>query len=563
MDFGQPRSPIGGLHHVTAIASDPERNIAFYTGVLGLNLVKITVDYEDPTIYHLYYGVGTGDPGTVITFFIYPDGKPGRRGAGVVDTVAFAVPAYALGVWIDRFITDRIPFEGPFRRDGRQTLVLRDPDGLQLELIAVPMPSLPQEETGIQRLHAVTIWEAESAETSRFLTEALGFRSLGQHDGVEAFSSAAGPEHPVLQLRSVAGFWSGVVGGGSVHHVAWQAADDADLAAWQIAIGFTQATVSPIRNRFYFQSIYFPEPGGVLFELATPGGGFTLDEPGHRLGRSLMLPPWFEPQRSSIERALSPFHLPTGEVVPSSSLSESASPTDTPDTLRASPNHNQGERGMTTESARDPHAGQRVLLAGEPLEHATSAVILLHGRGARADDILSLAGTLNTPGFTFLAPQAAGNTWYPHSFLFPLEENEPFLSSALGSVQSVVTIATESGIPAERVIVLGFSQGACLALEYAARHARRFGGVVAFTGGLIGPEGTPRTYPGSLDGTPVYIGGSDIDPHVPLARLEESATALTTLGANVNLRVFSGMGHTINSEELETAKAMLAAVGSV
>ncbi len=218
---------------------------------------------------------------------------------------------------------------------------------------------------------------------------------------------------------------------------------------------------------------------------------------------------------------------------------------------------------MTTDSARDPHAGQRVLLAGEPLERATSAAVLLHGRGARADDILSLAGTLNTPGFTFLAPQAAGNTWYPHSFLFPIEENEPCLSSALGAVHSVVNIATESGIPAERVIVIGFSQGACLALEYAARHARRFGGIVSFTGGLIGPEGTPRTYSGSLDGTPVYIGGSDIDPHVPLARLDESAKALSALGADVNLRIFPGMGHTINSEELETAKAMLAAVSSV
>lgn len=558
MDFGQPRSPIGGFHHVTAIAGDPERNIAFYTGVLGLNLVKVTVDYEDPTIYHLYYGAGSGAPGTVITFFIYPDGKPGRRGAGVVDAVAFAIPAHSLGAWIDRFITGRIPFEGPFRRNGRQTLALRDPDGLQLELIALPMPSLSHDETGIQRLHAVTIWEAESAATSDFLTKTLGFRAIGQQDGIESFTSAG---DALLHVRTVAGFWSGVVGCGSVHHVAWQVADDADLAAWQIEIGFAQATVSPIRNRFYFQSIYVPEPGGVLFELATPGAGFTLDEPADRLGRSLMLPPWFESQRAAIERGLPRIALPTGEIVPSLPLSDAATSADTLATGPTDSTSHQGERGMTTESARDPHAGQRVLLAGEPLEHATSAVILLHGRGARADDILSLAGTLNTPGFTFLAPQAAGNTWYPHSFLFPIEENEPNLSSALGAVHSVLNIANESGIPSSRVIVLGFSQGACLALEYAARHARRFGGIIAFTGGLIGPEGTPRTYPGSLAGTPVYIGGSDIDPHVPLARLEESANVLTALGAEVTLRIFPGMGHTINSEELDTAKAMLAALG--
>ncbi len=485
MDIDKNRSPIAGLHHITAIAGDPQRNLDFYTSVLGLRLIKITVDYEDPAIYHLYYGVGDGAPGTLITFFIYLDGQPGRRGAGLTDSIAFAIPAHALGHWIDRFIDRHISFEGPFKRNGLQTITLRDPDGLQIELVAVPSPGLPGAEFGIQRLHSVTLWEAEPNKTEAFLTGVLGLRLMGSLDGVQFYAVDSSPETPLLQIRSVAGFWSGVVGIGSVHHVAWQVADEAALTAWQIHIGFAGATVSPIRNRFYFQSIYFPEPGGVLFELATTGSGFTLDEPADRLGESLRLPPWFESRRPEIERGLPPLQLPSGQTIPPPLLSKQPTSTDTYTTGKTG---TEGEQGMTVASAHDPHAHQRVLLAGEPLERAHSAVILLHGRGARADDILSLAGTLNVPGFTFLAPQAAGNTWYPHSFLYPLEENEPYLSSALGTVESVLSIVTESKIPVERTFILGFSQGACLCLEFVARYARRYGGAIAFTGGLIGPD---------------------------------------------------------------------------
>ena len=434
----------------------------------------------------------TAPTGTLITFFIYLDGQPGRRGAGITDSVAFAIPAHALGHWIDRFIDRRIPFEGPFKRNGLQTITLRDPDGLQIELVSVPSPGLPGIEQGIQRLHSVTLWEAEPDKTEAFLTGVLSFHLNGSAEGVQTFALESAPETPVVHVRSVAGFWSGVVGIGSVHHVAWQVADDAALTAWQIHIGFTGTTVSPIRNRFYFQSIYFPEPGGVLFELATTGSGFTIDEPADQLGESLQLPPWFESRRSEFELGLPPIQLPSGQTIPPPLLSKQPPSSDTYATGKTV---REGEQGMTVASAHDPHAHQRVLLAGEPLERAHSAVILLHGRGARADDILSLAGTLNSPGFTFLAPQAAGNTWYPHSFLFPLEENEPYLSSALGTVESVLNIVTESKIPVERTFILGFSQGACLSLEFAARYARRYGGVIAFTGGLIGPDGARETIP--------------------------------------------------------------------
>ena len=215
-----------------------------------------------------------------------------------------------------------------------------------------------------------------------------------------------------------------------------------------------------------------------------------------------------------------------------------------------------------TGSVGDPHAGQPVRTAGEPLPRANAAMVLLHGRGASAEDILGVADALAVPGFAYLAPQASGYTWYPYSFLAPIAQNEPFLSSALALVERVMAQVEEAGIPTERTVIAGFSQGACLTLEFAARHARRYGGVIAFTGGIIGPEGTPRNYPGSLDGTPVFIGGSDVDPHVPLERLKESGQVFERLGGVVDLRIYPGMGHTINADELAAARAILSALST-
>lgn len=208
----------------------------------------------------------------------------------------------------------------------------------------------------------------------------------------------------------------------------------------------------------------------------------------------------------------------------------------------------------------DPHAGQPVLTGGVPLERARAAVVLLHGRGGSARDILTLAPHLVVEGVAFLAPHATGNTWYPFSFLVALERNEPHLSSALRLVESVVARLAAGGVPAERTLLLGFSQGACLTLEFAARHARRWGGVVAFTGGLIGPPGTPRDYPGDLAGTPVFLGTGDPDPHVPRARVEESAAVLSRLGAEVEVRVYPDLGHSINDDELAAARRLVAAL---
>ncbi len=211
-------------------------------------------------------------------------------------------------------------------------------------------------------------------------------------------------------------------------------------------------------------------------------------------------------------------------------------------------------------ASQQPHAATPVVNAGVPIDQAAAAVIMLHGRGATAESILSLVDVLDQPGFAYIAPQARDNTWYPYTFLAPLQSNEPFLSSALAKVAAVLAQVTTAGIPPERTLLLGFSQGACLSSEFAARNARRYGGVVALSGGLIGPDGTPRDYAGSLAGTPIFLGCSDVDVHIPKARVLESAAVLRRMGGEVTERLYPQMGHTVNEDEVAFVRNMLAAL---
>ena len=208
-------------------------------------------------------------------------------------------------------------------------------------------------------------------------------------------------------------------------------------------------------------------------------------------------------------------------------------------------------------SSQDPHADQPVLRAGPPPEEATATLIMIHGRGAGAESILSLYQPLGIANLATIAPEAAGATWYPYSFLAPMESNQPYLDSALRRIETLVSDLLDRGIPSERIAVLGFSQGACLTSEFVARHPRRYGAVMALTGGLIGPPGTPRDYAGSLDGTPMFLGTSDPDPHVPFERVEETAAVLTRMGARVETRRYPGMPHTINQEELDACRTLI------
>jgi predicted esterase len=204
-----------------------------------------------------------------------------------------------------------------------------------------------------------------------------------------------------------------------------------------------------------------------------------------------------------------------------------------------------------------PHQGQRVVATGAPVERAKGVVLMVHGRGAGPQGILSMVPTLARPEFAYLAPAAAGNTWYPNRFIAPIESNEPGISSGMQAISDVLEALDEFGIPPERTVLLGFSQGACLSIEYAARNARRYGGVVTLSGGLIGPDGTPRDYAGSLDGTPVFLGCSDVDVHIPRERVEESARIMERLGGEVTMRLYPGMAHIINEDEIAHVQAIL------
>ena len=207
-----------------------------------------------------------------------------------------------------------------------------------------------------------------------------------------------------------------------------------------------------------------------------------------------------------------------------------------------------------------PHQGQPVRTAGAPPQEARGVMLMIHGRGATAESILSLAQVLRRPDFSYVAPQAAGNSWYPYTFLSPVAANEPGISSAMEVMAGLLALFEARGFPPERVMVLGFSQGACLATEFAARNARRYGGVVGLSGGLIGDDQTPRDYAGSLAGTPVFLGCSDVDSHIPEERVRLTGDVLGSLGGEVDLRLYPGMGHTVNEDEIARVQAMMDAL---
>jgi predicted esterase len=207
-----------------------------------------------------------------------------------------------------------------------------------------------------------------------------------------------------------------------------------------------------------------------------------------------------------------------------------------------------------------PHAGQPIRVSGEPLDTAKAVMVMAHGRGASAESIVSLVPEIHQAGFAYVAPQAADNSWWPHRFIEPIPMNEPWFSSALAVIGDVLAQIAGAGFTRERTLLLGFSQGACLVLEYAARNVQRYGGVIGLSGGLFGPDGTPRDYPGSLDGTPVFLGCSDVDFHIPKARVEETTQVLQRMGANVTKRLYPGMGHTVNMDEIEFVRGMMKAI---
>jgi glyoxalase family protein len=307
-----------GIHHITAIAGDPQRNLDFYGGVLGLRLVKLTVNFDDPGSYHLYYGDEIGRPGSILTFFPWPDGMRGRQGAGQIATIGLAIPPAALGFWIERLISHGIKHEGPTRRFDEQVLAFSDPDGLLIELVATaatlgtpPWSDGPvSPEQAVRGLHGATIWEDGNTGTGDFLQRVMGLASVGEDAGLLRYAADGSGPGLVVNLRQAAGFWRGTGGVGTVHHMAFRAATDEQQLAKRTEIESGGFDITPVVDRQYFHSVYFREPGGVLFEIATDGPGFAIDEAVSELGSQLKLPPMYEPDRERIERVLPPLRLP-------------------------------------------------------------------------------------------------------------------------------------------------------------------------------------------------------------------------------------------------------------
>jgi glyoxalase family protein len=312
---------IAGLHHVTAIASDPQRNVDFYVGLLGLRLVKRTVNFDDPGTYHFYFGDARGTPGTILTFFPWPGVRRGHRGAGQIEATAFAISPDSVGYWLDRFREQHVTAEKTSARFGEEVIRFIDPDGLLLELTASDssgkteswIDGIVPEEHSLRGFHSVSAALEGYERTAKLLTESFGYRLVEESGNRFRFAapSESGPGR-IVDLLCMPDSRPGAIAAGSVHHIAFRAKDQAEQLRWREHLVELGYNVTPVIDRTYFHSIYFREPGGILFEIATVPPGFTLDEKLDELGMRLRLPPWMESARSQIERVLPPIKLPDG-----------------------------------------------------------------------------------------------------------------------------------------------------------------------------------------------------------------------------------------------------------
>jgi glyoxalase family protein len=311
---------VHGIHHVTCIAAEPQQNLDFYVGVMGLRLVKKSVNQDVPDTYHLFYADARGTPGTDLTFFPWPDMDPVQPGVGLTMEVVFAVPPGSHDFWRRRFTAGGVAVGETETRFGEAVLPFRDPHGLPLALVetARPRPFIPWERSTVPEEHqlrgmdAVRLWERDGGATGALLTDILGLKRSGDESGWTRYDIGRDEAGTLVDVKQVADKGRGRWGTGGVHHVAYRVHDAAEQWALRDRLETAGRRPTPVIDRFWFSSVYFLEPGGVLFELATDGPGFERDEPGTSLGETLILPPWLEPQREQIERALPPLRTPAG-----------------------------------------------------------------------------------------------------------------------------------------------------------------------------------------------------------------------------------------------------------
>ena len=307
-----------GIHHVTSITADAQRCVDFYVSVLGLRFIKKSINQDMPDTYHIYFGDNVGSPGTAMTFFGWPDWPKRRAGSGQITTVSFSVPSGSLDFWNGRLTKLGLSAKRA-SRFGTDAIVLADPDGIEVELVAqsskqpwVAWPDGPVDrDHAIRGFHSVTMTVAEATATFDLLARAMGFRKTAHEGNRTRFETGEGGPHSIIDVVESPEGPEGEESIGTVHHVAWRASDAAHQSAWREAVVKTGLNVTPVIDRYYFKSIYFREPGGVLFEIATDGPGFTVDETVENLGSSLSLPPWFQVRRDRLDVTLPPIVVPT------------------------------------------------------------------------------------------------------------------------------------------------------------------------------------------------------------------------------------------------------------
>jgi glyoxalase family protein len=513
-----------GLHHVTIIAGSAPRNLAFYTGVLGLRLVKKTVNFDDPRTYHFYYGDETGQPGTIVTFFPWEGVAPGRLGVGETQETVFRIPEASLGYWTQRLIEKGVTHDAVAKRFGESVLSFKDPDGTRLAFAALRgvesetgsgAGDVPAEHA-IRGLHGVSLLLEKAEATAAILTDVLGFVAGPSEGTTRRYRVPDAKLGAVVDLREVGGFPRGRQGAGSVHHVAFRAADDADQAEMaRKLVDRHRLHATERKDRQYFHSVYFREPGRVLFEIATDPPGFALDEPAQSLGQALMLPQFLEDQRSEIEAALPRLDLSaSGTSFASADLSF----------------RHVFERG-----------------SGAP-----PPVLLLHGTGGDESDLLPLGRTI-APGASLLAPRGKVLENGMPRFFRRLSEgvfDEDDLRFRVGELSDFIGEARQAyGLDAAPIAV-GFSNGANIAAALLLLHPDALAGAVLIRPmtPLAAEDGEP------LAGKPILILTGSADQIAPPDRAARLAAMLTARGAEVHHEVIAA-GHGVSPQDIKQAAA--------
>ncbi len=503
-------TPILGIHHVTAMSGDPQRNVDFYTGVLGLRLVKLTVNYDDPGTYHLYYGDGAGSPGTILTFFPWPDSPPGQNGAGMVTEIAFAVPVTALEFWKKRLNLT----SANENRFGEGVITFSDPDGLQLAVIGSASAAAVQSwsgspiapENALRGIHSITLTESQ-AHTAEYLTSGMGFLKVGDEGNRTRFSVSKPTTGGIVDVVQEPRSKRGRISAGTVHHLAWRVPDDETQVTWQKQLTQEGAHVSPVMDRTYFHSIYWREPGGVLFEIATDAPGFTIDEPWETLGEQLILPRWLEPMRNDLQNRLPKIERTMNETFVHRFVKGS-----TPDTL-----------------------------------------LLLHGTGDDENGLIELGRQL-APNANLLSPRGKVlENGMPRFFrrlrpgVFD-QEDLRFRTKELAAF--VRSAAKEHNFDPTRVIAVGYSNGANIAASLLYREPELLAGALLFRpmNPWPGKDAAPRAT------ISVLIAAGKLDTMSSVEDVEGLATSLKKAGAQVEIHWHPG-GHELGQDDLSAAEA--------